>query len=75
MKKLQREQYLKTVVIIKWVETVIWSRNDIDTPLCGELYNQKDGSIVHCPVTDPDAKMTCFAWSRKDIGCIFGGTV
>ena len=40
--------------------------DNIDLSLCGGLYKEEDESLVLWSGTNPDAKMNCFTWSKKD---------
>ena len=42
-------------------------------PICGVLYKEDYRSIVTCSVMDPDTKINCFTWSRKDNDWIVPG--
>ena len=55
-----------TMEVIKWSEKVEGSGYNIDSPLCGGLYKEEDDSLVHWSVTDPDANMNLFTWSKEE---------
>ena len=59
-----------TMVVFKWSDRVEGSGYDIDSPLCGGLYKEEEGSLVPWPRTDPDAKINCFTWSKQKDDCI-----
>ena len=47
----------KTVVGIKWLVSVSWSRDDIVTPMCIGSYQQKYEYKVSWSLIDPDSTM------------------
>ena len=55
-----------TMVVFKGSDKVEGSGDNIDSPLCGELYKEEKDSLLSWSGTDPDAKMNSFTWS-KDI--------
>ena len=55
-----------TMVVIKWSEKVEGSGDNIYSPLYGVLYQEEKNSLVTWSVTDPDAKMNCFTWSKEN---------
>ena len=60
------------MVVVKWSDKVEGSGDDIDSPLCGGLYKEET-DIVPWSGTDPDAKMTCFTWSKEENDWIVSG--
>ena len=54
------------MVVFKWSDKVEGYGDDIDSPLCGGLYNEEEDSLVTWSETDPDAKMNCFTWSKEE---------
>ena len=47
--------------------------DNIYSPLCGRSYQEEDDSLVPWSVTDPDAKMNCFTWSKENNDWIVPG--
>ena len=54
------------MVVIKWSDAIKGPRVKVDGPLCGGLYKEDHGSIIPWSVTDPDAKINSFAWSKNE---------
>ena len=48
---------INNMVVVKGPDKVEGSGDNIDSPLCGRLYKEKDGYIVTWSVTYPDAKI------------------
>ena len=48
------------MVVLKWLEKVERSGDNIDLPLCGGLNKGEDDYLVPWSETDPDAKMNLF---------------
>ena len=55
-----------TMVVFKWSDKVEGSGDDIDLPLCDELYKEEEDSLVPWTGTDIDAKMNCLTWSKEN---------
>ena len=54
------------MVVIKCSDTINGPRVTINGPLCGRLYKDDHGSIITWSVTDPEAKINGFTWSKND---------
>ena len=54
------------MVIIKWLEKVEGSGDNIYSPLCGGLYKEEDDALVPWSETDRDAIMNCFTWYKEN---------
>ena len=54
------------MIVIKRADKVEGSGDNIDSPMCGGLYKEEEDSLVPWSVTDPDAKMNCFTWSKEN---------
>ena len=61
------------MVVIKWLEMVEGSGDNIYSPLCGGLYKEEDNSLSPWSGTDPDAKMNCFTCSKENNDLIVTG--
>ena len=59
------------MLVIKISENVEGYGDNIDSPLCGGLYKEEDGSLVPWSGTDPYAKMNCFTWYKENNDWIF----
>ena len=57
----------------KWAEKAEGSGDRIYSLLCGNYKKENYRSIVTCLGMDPDTKMSCFTWSRKDNDWIVPG--
>ena len=62
-----------TMLVIKWLEKVEGSVDNIDSSLCVGLYMEEDNSLVTWSGTDPDTNMNSFNWSKEDNDWIFPG--
>ena len=60
------EEETSKILVINWSDKVEGSGENIDSPLCGGLYKEEEDSLVPWSGTDPDAKMNCFTWSKKN---------
>ena len=40
------EEETSTIVVVKWSDKVVGSGDNIDSPLCGELYKEEEDSLV-----------------------------
>ena len=58
------EEEAYKMVVIKWSDKVEGPGENIYSPLCGLLYKEEEDSLFPWSGTDPDAKMTCFTWSK-----------
>ena len=54
------------MVVVKWLDKVEGSSDNLYIPLCRGLYKEEDNSLVPRSGIDPDSKMNCFAWSEED---------
>ena len=54
------------MIVIKWSDKLEGYGDNIDSPLCGGLYNEEENSLVPWSGTDPDAKINCFTWSKEE---------
>ena len=54
------------MVVVKFLDKVKWSREDIDLPLCSGLYKEEEDYLVPWSGTDSDAKMNCFTCSKEN---------
>ena len=52
--------------VVKWSDMVEDSEENIDSPLCGGLYKEKENYLVTWSGTDPYAKINIFTWSKDD---------
>ena len=60
-----------TMVVVKCSDKVEGSGDDIYSLLYGVLYKEEGDSLVPWSVTDPDAEMNCFTWSKDNNDWIF----
>ena len=54
------------MVVVKWLEKVEVSGENIYPPLCSVLYKEENNSLVPWSGTDPDDKINCFTWSKEN---------
>ena len=55
-----------TIVVLKWSDKVEGLVHNIENILYGGLHKEEDNYLVLWLVTDPDAKMNCFIWSKEE---------
>ena len=55
-----------TMLVVKWLDKVEGSGDDIDSPLCGGFYKEEEDSLVPWSGIDPDVKMNCFTCSKEN---------
>ena len=53
-------------MVVKLSDKVEGSGENIDAPLCGELYKEEDNYLVHWSGTDPYANINCFTWHEEE---------
>ena len=53
------------IVVVKWSAKVEGYGDDIDFPLSSGLYKEEEDYLVPWSLTDPDANMNCFYWSKE----------
>ena len=58
-----------TMVVVKWLDKVDGYGDNIYSPLCNGLYKEEENSLVPWSVTDTDANMNCFTWSKEYSDC------
>ena len=61
------------MAVIKCSEKVEGSGDNIDSPLCGELYKEDDDYLVPWSGTDPELKMNLFTCSKENNAWIVPG--
>ena len=54
------------MVVVKCSDEVEGSGDEIDSTLYGGLYKEEEDSLVPWSVTDPDANMNSFTWSKEN---------
>ena len=54
------------MVVVKFSDKVVGSRDNIYAPLCGGLYKEEEYLLVPYSGKYPDVKMNCFTWSKED---------
>ena len=60
------EGEISTMVVITWSYAIKGERVKLYGTLGDKLYKEYRGSIVPWSVTDPDAKLNSFIWSKED---------
>ena len=60
------EGAIPIMMVIKWSDTIKWTRVKVDGPLCGGLYKEDNGYIIPWSGTDPYVKMNYFTWFTEE---------